>query len=189
MVKVHGDHMIGSRKRNISDDYNIVSSFIAGKCLCGCMNAMNNSVTVKQFENIHGKITNPSAIFIIRNPWDAFFALYQFWTPTVSNTPGRHAKHIDLTRFNVTHFRKKLHQMVKKWNRNMVLLRKMQKANIPVLVIKFENMVSVSGNVRSNELWEIMRFLYRAEYLYGANQAVFKHRIDCLLKIMILTRD
>ena len=187
VVKVHGDHIMRPRRRSIDDMYKTVNLFIAGKCLCGCMGASNNSVTIQQFENIHGKIINPSAIFIIRNPWDAFFALYQYWTPTWSNTHIRHAKHIELTIFNLTHFRQKINQMVRRWNMNMAVLRKMEQAHIPLLVIKFENVVSQSVNVRSIELWKIIRFLYRNEYL-DVNQDVFKHRIDCIWKILDIDR-
>ncbi len=164
VVKFHGEHM--------SD----VTPIIQGKWLCG-----TSGNIIEKFEAINGKIRNPAAIFIIRNPWDAFFALYQYWFG--KKVGGRrHKSHINLDKFNVRDFRQKVSNYADKWNKNMIILQKFKDANTSHLIVKFENLVHKDYNIKIKEALKIIRFLYRDKY-YKEHQDLFKHRLDCLWNI------
>ncbi len=176
VVKFHGEHMRDSN----------LNPFIQGKCLCGCTgNEVNEphpvNISIEEFEAINGKINNPAAIFIIRNPWDVFFALYQYWG---GNKGGgmRHKSHINLARFNVQDFRKEVSNFANRWNKNIMALQKFKDTNTSHLIITFENLVHKDYDIKTQEVLKIMKFLYRDEY-YKEHQDLFKHRLDCLWNI------
>ena len=173
IVKYHGEHM-GKQ---------VAKSIIDKGCICGCRvgRLHKQKVTMRDFRKLYGRFNPVGAIFLVRNPWDAFFALYQYERGETRQYT-RHKTHIPLSKWNVTEFKQDINIDVDKWNGNINVMKVWNETNSPFVVIKFENIVSKDIEVKTKELLKIMKFLYRDEY-YKEHEALFKHRIDCVWKI------
>eukprot|EP01084_Bolivina_argentea_P186183 320967_1 len=125
---------------------------------------------------------NGSAIFLVRNPWDAMFALFNLWAGR-SGHYNRHQNHIQLKGYQTAKFKNFLkRRCIKKWNKNFKVLNAIRTQNKSHIIVKFENIASPNIDVKTNEILKIIKYLYRKEY-YAKNKDLFKYRINCLWNI------
>ena len=69
-----------------------------------------------------------------------------------------------------------------KWNKNIQVLNALERENVSILIVRFENIIHHDHGIASNELLKMIRFLYRDDY-YEQHEYLFKHRIDCVWNI------
>eukprot|EP01083_Nonionella_stella_P117639 350822_1 len=185
VTKFHGDHMMVEGR-----DFDYIGHILKGQCLCGCYrwkpnNKSVSNVNITRFEAMNGKII-PSAIFIIRDPWKAMFALYNYVHGHNKPSALHHKNHIalrSLSRAKVVEMRTTFAKYAVDWNYNVQVLNAFKDSNASHLVIKFEDITHVNHAIGTKQLVKMTQYLYRAKY-YMQNEAVFKYRMHCVWKIM-----
>ena len=162
-IKVHASHLSPT-------------SFFGSRCgLCLCKEPPGNLTHIPK-----------PAIFVTRNPWDAFYALYQYWYGQ-KTSQGRHKSHINLNGWDSMQFTNVLkNQYVDDYIKSIQTFHAWQKTNgkHPLLLIKYENIVNKDMNIKTDELLKIIKFLYHDEY-YKENELLFKQRIHCVWNISL----
>eukprot|EP01084_Bolivina_argentea_P101730 182337_1 len=137
------------------------------------LNSMINapeSIWTKRFNISRSKIRKYSgnitanAIFLIRDPWNAMFALYNFWQGQKRiPSDSRHKKHVSLQDFNKAYFAQMIKRYSNKWNRNIKIMNIWKANNKSFLIIKFENIIDSDTEIATNEMLKIMKYLYMRE--------------------------
>jgi hypothetical protein len=136
-----------------------------------------------------------SAIFIIRNPWNAFFAEYQrlfifkhirrykknssYYSPN-----NGHIQHVLLADFGLKYFVGFLKEHVR---RLVIIIDEywdyLQSTNLNVILIVFELLTDIQ--FANAEIWKLLSFLINDEYFkfnhQQNNRRLYQHRIDCIL--------
>eukprot|EP01083_Nonionella_stella_P029064 80084_1 len=169
--KIHGEHMSQDSLELLLND----------ECIYPCFcKSQRKHLEVEEINTV-------AAIFVMRNPWDAMFALYNYQVGGNSikqEERVRHTAHVPLNKWIASKFEKWLmrHQHPMGWKTNVKIMMQFEKMNKSFLVIKFENIVHPNMNIRSNELLKLAKYVYSEQY-FKDNQDLLKYRIQCIWNI------
>lgn len=129
--------------------------------------------------------SNMSAIFIIRDPWKAMFALYQFHHGTEPGVNG-HIRHSLIDKWNGTHFAKFVRSSANEWMKTFKIMELFEKYNFDYIVVKFESLLNLShdSKIAINEMNKMLIYLYNDEY-YTKNRITLTQRMKCIFNQLI----
>eukprot|EP01083_Nonionella_stella_P104765 300675_1 len=166
VIKIHGEHF--------SDEH--LKMFLKDDCKYPCFGDANSS-----------EINTVAAIFIMRDPWPAMFALYNLWIGG-NHRRNRHQGHIPLDKWMASQFEKWLWKRSRRgarpiqWMKNVRIMNEFASMNQSFLVITFENLVHHNLKIRINELLKLTKYLYNERY-FEQNEELFTYRIQCVWNI------
>ena len=111
------------------------------------------------------------AIFIFRNPWNAFFSEYQRSYAGNKEISQGHVGRILFKDFNIETFVEKLYEYTRKYIEIFMVYQRFKDLNRNLLIIHYENI--------NNEIWDILQFLFTKKYL-KENKKLYENRVNCI---------
>lgn len=136
---------------------------------------------INHIKRCNHKDNQLNAIFLVRNPWNAFFSEFQRATfvEIWKGTKNDHVYNMLLTEFDVKSFEKKLFDFSQKYIEILLIYEQFKKMNRTVFLITFENL--------QYEIVNIVKFLITDEY-FEQHSMEYQHRIRCIQQSVDLLR-
>lgn len=131
--------------------------------------------------NYPNNITNLSAVFIVRDPWKAMFALYQFvFGDEEGVDPHIRQKMLSSWNSNTTQWIEWVEREVDQWAVSMEFMNVMKEPNYSFIVVKYEHLINLNDQqLVLSEFTKILRFLYSDRY-YAEKKEISMDRIRCI---------
>ena len=177
--KAHPEHISSSWSKGLQHDRDL---FLL-KCLgYRC----KNIETSKKCEGSHsnlGKLSysNMSAIFIVRNPWKAIFALWVFKNGGSDLVKeNNHIRHLWIDKWDKEQWTNEIKGYTQKYLKTFDIMERMKEYGYDYIVVKYENLIDLKHpETQKNEMNKMLKYLYSDDG-YQRNEEIFNQRMDCL---------
>ena len=194
IIKAHPEHLNETKLVSLFSGYCSIYD-----CVCGVKSAekqITNEILYAQNIKYNSLLFN--GIFIVRNPWNAMWALYQYYFGSGCPVNGDQLVHVHhiyteslvgcrigvKRRWNPKHFSMIINEGengYKAWLKTFELMELMDKYNKTYAVVKFENLVNLKKpSVAIKEMEKMMEYLYLERY-YEMNRMRLLQRMECLV--------
>ena len=147
------------------------------------MDCLNNRAAKKRYRRKHSYSleewnSNASAMFVVRDPWIASFAMYKLRQSLHGN---KHIDNVPLPHWNLSIFQAHIQQQSTRWIKTFELMDTLDRNNFDFVVVKFENLF---GENAVDEMDKMAKFLFSDKY-YNDHIDELSLRMQCVAKQLI----
>ena len=179
LIKVHPEHL-----NDILANPEIMKQQCLGLERKRWKNPSETTIDCDPYSDDHGSETrsgmNVSAVFIVRDPWKACFALYQY---EFGDEPkvNRHIQHKMQSSFNGNNFIGKVNRQIKEYMKTFRMMEAMDQMGYKYVTLKYENLINVQNvEIVTMEINKVLRYLYSDKY-YEEMKDIWRERIKCMV--------